>query len=245
MLNSFIRSQEYRVVYGISLGPRDALHIARLKLVHECLPPARKIVDLGGASNADQSEGALLAMGHPHRPCEVLIVDLRPVKRVTGITGAESAPVYASDDGAQVSYLYQSMAQPLPLEGGSADMVFSGESIEHVTETEAALICEEAFRILKPGGHFCLDTPNEALTRLESPNKYLHPEHRKEYQVPELRAKLERASFTIVQEAEICPMPETLRTHRFDSSELITNCRLSETPEEGYLFYLHAMKADK
>jgi Domain of unknown function (DUF4214) len=57
LLNAFLGSQEYRLVYDQVMQPLDALHAARMKLVHECLPPARKIVDLGGASSADQPEG--------------------------------------------------------------------------------------------------------------------------------------------------------------------------------------------
>jgi hypothetical protein len=55
-------------------------------------------------------------------------------------------------------------------------------------------------------------------------------------------AKPERAGFEIVAGKGICPMPETLRTQQFSFDELVANCGLSETPEEGYLFFFHAIK---
>ncbi len=242
VLNALLGSEEYRLVYGQEVQPLDALHTARMKLVRECLPPARTIVDLGGASSADQPEGALLVMGYPHRPCEVFVIDLPPAERLAGTRGAESAPAYATRDGATVHYVYQSMAQPLPFEDESVDMVFAGQSIEHVSEAEADLICRECLRILKPGGHFCLDTPNGALTRIQSPDENIHPEHRKEYRVPELRARLEGAGFEIVAGIGICPMPETLATGQFNFDELVAKRGLSDRPEEGYLFFFDAIK---
>ena len=48
------------------------------------------------------------------------------------------------------------------------DMVFSGQSIEHVHESDADLLLKGAFRILRPGGLLCLDTPNARVCRLHT-----------------------------------------------------------------------------
>jgi len=121
-------------------------------------------------------------------------------------------------------------------------LVFAGESIEHVSETEAWTVCAEVFRILKPGGYFCLDTPNAALTRLQSPERLIHPEHKREYMVHEIKGMLERTGFVISQTLGICPMPQSLRRKVFDPKELIRNIGLSQNPEEGYLFFIKAVK---
>jgi len=104
------------------------------------------------------------------------------------------------------------------------------------------IVCAEVFRILRPGGYFCLDTPNATLTRLQSPNLLIRPEHKKEYTVKEIREMLEQHGFVIVQALGICPMPESLRRKMFDPKELVRNIGLSENPEEGYLFFIKAIK---
>ncbi len=95
---------------------------------------------------------------------------------------------------------------------------------------------------MRPGGYFCLDTPNAALTRLQSPYRLIHPEHQKEYTFYEMLGMLERAGFEIIGALGICPMPESLKRGLFDFKELTRNVALNERPEEGYLFFLKAIK---
>lgn len=232
--------------YTLPMQPPDALHQARLLLVQQCLPPAQVIVDLGGAAFGHPS-GALLAMGYPHRPRQLLIVDLPPDERIWGIgirgvDDTEQLQEVVTHDGVQVRYLYRSMTDLGDIAANSVDLVFSGESIEHISEADGDIVCREVYRILKPGGYFCLDTPNAALTRLQSPHELIHPEHKKEYYVHELRTKLERWGFQIVEAKGICPMPESLRSKTFDYRELVQNIALCDNAEEGYLFFLKGMK---
>jgi len=179
-------------------------------------------------------------MGYPHRPREIRIVDKPPSQRLGG--GAEPSQEFVTADGVLICYLYQSMGDPLPIESEAVDLAFCGESIEHVTEAEADAVCREVYRILKPGGDFCLDTPNASLVRLQSPDTPIHPEHRKEYHVQELWDKLERWGFQIADARGICPMPASLRSGVFSYKEMVSNIGLSMRPEEGYLFYLRGIK---
>jgi SAM-dependent methyltransferase len=50
----------------------------------------------------------------------------------------------------------------LPLATGSADVVVSDNVLEHLHPDDGRRQMAEAFRILKPGGHLCLLTPNQA-----------------------------------------------------------------------------------
>jgi len=196
---------------------------------------------LGGAA-IGSPEGALLAMGYPHKPHQISIIDLPPDERLYGPRGAEAANTYVTVDGIHVDYHYSSMTDMSPFADNSIDLVWSGESIEHISEVEGDLVCQEAYRILKPGGYFCLDTPNAALTRIKSPDEFIHPEHQKEYLVSELRDKLARCGFEVVEEKGLCAMLNTLQTGQFDHRELACNISVSDHAESGYLFYLKAMK---
>jgi SAM-dependent methyltransferase len=241
----FLESDEYKNMHGLSMHPLEAAHRTRIQFIQEYLPAADVIVDLGGAAN-ESDAGALLMLGYPHHAQTIYIVDLPAEARFVGSSEPEQAAQsheLIARDGIKISYLYQSMSERLPLSDESVDLVFSGESIEHVTESEADAVCREAHRVLKQNGYFILDTPNAALTRIESPDELIHPEHKKEYYPHELRSKLEHWGFKIVDMGGICPMPDSLRTHTFSHKELVQRRGISNNPEEGYMFYLKAMKA--
>jgi SAM-dependent methyltransferase len=241
VVGSILQSNEFSRVGGLPTNPLLALHESRVQLVQRLLPAAEVVVDLGGAAH-DCPEGALLAMGYPHSPAEVMIIDLPPDRRMEGADGAERAREWVTSQGCRVRYVYQSMAVSWPIADCSVDLVWSGESIEHVSEAEADFVCRQAYRVLKEGGHFCLDTPNAALTRLQSPDEFIHPEHQVEYSVEELWRKVERWGFAVVESAGICPMPRSLREGVFDEAEMVHSIGLSDVPEEGYMFFVKAVK---
>lgn len=240
-LDSISNSAEFKRRYGMPIRPLDAVHQARMLLFQTRLPAAETIVDLGGAAH-NEPRGALLMMGYPHRPRSITILDLPPDDRIGGAEAAEASQELITAEGIAVRYLYRSMADLDPIADGSTDLVVSGESIEHISEAEAEQVCDQAFRILRPGGAFCLDTPNAHLTRIQSPDRLIHPEHQKEYYPAEIRAKLERRGFRIVDAAGICPMPESIRSGVFDFAEMTRNVALSNDPDEGYMFFFKAVK---
>jgi SAM-dependent methyltransferase len=241
IIAAMMASVEYLYYRDLPILPIHALHQARMQLFQQYLPPARRVLDLGGAAH-NHAEGALLLMGYPHRPEEIMIVDLPPPDRIGGEHASERVQELVTGDGIKVRYLYRSMADLADIPAASLDMVVSGESIEHISEADAELVCREVYRILEPGGSFCLDTPNALLTRLESPDKFIHPEHQKEYLVHELRDMLVQTGFTIAEEKAVCPMPESLHNRHFDAVEITRNIRLSDDPTEGYVFFIRAVK---
>ena len=244
VLRAVLNSEEFPLKQRLreSVGPAlQSLHESRMMLVQQHLPPADRVVDLGGASDQDP-EGALFAMGYPHLPRELLIIDLPPQDRFTR-PKTEVSQVVQAARGTRIEYCFRSMSDLVFLSASSTDLVFSAQSIEHVAEQEADEICTQVFRILKPGGHFCLDTPNARLTRLQSPTQLIHPEHKKEYYVSELRKKLTERCFQIIKELGINPMPHSIATQRFDYGEMIQNKCLSDDAESGYCFYIDAVKS--
>jgi SAM-dependent methyltransferase len=244
VLGAVLRSEEFRIRYSLGDPCRagiESLHQARCLLVATHLPPAEAILDLGGSSSHDP-EGALFALGYPHTPRELIIVDLPPEVRFGAARLAKEEAVLGAARGTRIRYVHQSMADLSFQPDASVDLVVSGESIEHISEAEADLVCAGAWRVLKPGGRFCLDTPNARLTRLQSPGQLIHPEHQKEYTFSELRAKLRRHGFRIVKALGIVPMPESVKTGQFSWAEMARNTALSEDPEIGYCFFIEAGK---
>lgn len=221
-------------------GAIMALHSARMKLFTQHLPAAEVVVDLGGASTSDP-EGALFALGYPHTPRELYIVDL-PADGRLAEPGARPEAAVQAKRGTSIQYIYGSMSDLHAIGDETVDLVVSGQSIEHVTEEEAELVFQEVFRVLRPGGHFCLDTPNARLTRVQSPEQLIHPEHKKEYLVPELTQKLVRRGFRVAAVKGICPMPVSLATGQFDLSEMARNATLSDSAKNCYAFFVDAAK---
>ena len=81
----------------------------------------------------------------------------------------------------------------------TVDLVYSGQSIEHVTEDEGDVVLKESFRVLKPGGFMAIDTPNGLVCRLQQAS-FIDPDHKVEYTLGELRDKVTSAGFTVLTE---------------------------------------------
>lgn len=215
-------------------------HQARLELVQKQLPPAECILDIGGAS-ASEPCGSLLLMGYPHQPKRIDIVDLPGEERFFQSSSVD-VKTYITPQGTQIDYHYISMTGITKFPDASFDLVWSGQSIEHITPEEANVVISEVYRILKPNGYFCLDTPNRHMTLLQVKQGFIHPEHKIEYVPKELVEKITNSGFTIVQQKAVSPMPISYQKRRFNRLELIHSKSLGDDPNTGYSFYLKCQK---
>lgn len=179
-------------------------------------------------------------MGYPHHSKRLFIIDLPPEERTDKPIQKVSRVVTTAKT--VVEYVLTSMADLSMIPADSIDLVFSGESIEHVSEDEAEQTMREAYRILKEGGYFCLDTPNARLTRLQSPGALIHAEHKKEYYFEEIKQKLTSAGFSIEETGGICPMRESIRSGVFNFDEMLENPVLDADPEVCYLLFFKCKK---
>ena len=231
-------SSELRVHVPILAASLHAsLHASRSEFIIG-LPPARRIVDLGGGSTWD-ARGAMVALGYPYDFDELVIVDLPPDDR---------HPLYHSErygtnqtDRGLVRYEYRSMADLSFAEDESVDLIYSGQSIEHVTEEDGDIVLKESFRVLRPGGIMAIDTPNGLVCRLQQEG-FIDPDHKVEYTLGELRAKVTRAGFEVVSERGLNWGGPAVGRGEFDPVALAGNTGIFYDADACYLLALLVAK---
>jgi SAM-dependent methyltransferase len=213
----------------------ESMHRARQAWI-VALPPARRILDLGGSSTTSE-RGALLEMGYPHPFEDLIIVDL-PQDLRHDLYATATSPTTARDGEGRVSYLYRSMADLSDLDDGTFDLVCSGQSYEHVTRDEGERVLREVHRVLRPGGTLALDTPNRALTALQlrgSGQEFINPDHKVEYHHREMLELFDRNGFVVDRAAGLNGMPRSAGAGQFDLEELIDSEPVSDDVESAYM----------
>jgi SAM-dependent methyltransferase len=136
-------------------------------------------------------------MGYPYPFDELTIIDLPDEERHELYQVGKEQKDVESPLG-MVRHRYHSMVDLSDYADNSVDLVYSGQSIEHVSLDEGDKVLAEVYRVLRPGGHFALDTPNARVTRQQQA-EFIDPDHEHEYTYEELREKLERAGFNILE----------------------------------------------
>lgn len=219
-----------------------SLHESRTRFVRS-LPRGSRIVDLGGVDMSDP-RGGLVRFGYPYRFDSMVIVDLPSPDR---------HPTYQTDhlfkqidyevptEKGPVTYRYHSMVDLSAFDDASIDLVYSGQSFEHVTAEEGRVVLKEVFRILRVGGYLALDTPNARLTRLQQ-SEFIDPDHKVEYTWPELSALLSDTGLSLERAHGLNYCGEGVRLGQFDMTEMAANCGLFDAVEDCYLMAAVARK---
>jgi predicted SAM-dependent methyltransferase len=133
------------------------------------------------------------------------------------------------------------MADLSMYEDGSFDLVYSGQTIEHVTEDECDVVLAEVLRVLRPGGWFCVDTPNGPACRLQQPD-FINPDHKVEYGHHEFVAKLRRAGFEVRTEKGLNWLGPAFALGQFHAPVVSHYVGLYGVPEECYLLAYECQK---
>jgi SAM-dependent methyltransferase len=234
MVDRIRTSSEFRTVArGWATGLHGSLHASRCEFIIG-LPRARRIIDVGGGHTSD-GRGALVALGYPYDFEELVIVDLPPEDR---------HDLYKSDpfgdgdtDRGRVRYEYRSMVDLSFAEEASVDLVYSGQSIEHVPESAGDDVLAGAFRALRPGGYMAIDTPNGRLCRMQQ-DDFIDPDHDVEYTLEQLRDKVIRAGFEIETIRGLNWGGPGVAQGRFDLAALSANYGIHHAADECYLLAL-------
>lgn len=203
-----------------------SMHMSRRQFVRS-LPRAKRILDLGGTDQADE-QGALVTLGYPYEFERLVVVDLPPEARHEIYRGG----VWKETESrlGPVTYAHHSMTDLSPYPDDDFDLVYSGQSIEHVTEEEGEQVMREVSRVLAKGGWFCLDTPNGPVWRIRGP-ELINPDHKIEYSHGQLSGALQRHGFEMVDAKGLNYAGRSVATGRFDESEAAGNIGVYAEPE--------------
>lgn len=176
-------------------GMRD---VARALLDDATLPTTGMLVDVGCGSGQTMA-WALEFLPH----WDAIGIDVAP----EGVAAARAAGLHA----------LEASALDLPLPDNSADLVITLDMLQHLPLAggdQAAM--NEMHRVLRPGGHLLVRTNAQTFPRMaDDPRAHFHA-----YEVGELRAKLERAGFTVLRVGSVnallglAEIPRRLRARR-------------------------------
>ncbi len=225
----YASSEWWTVAPFTELAP--ALHFSRSLFVRS-LPRARRILDLGGTA-LGSDKGAMVLMGYPYAFEELVVVDLPPDDRNDLYKETVARDVIETELG-PVQYRYHSMSDLTAYGDASFDLVYSGQSIEHVPVDEAERVLSAAARILRPGGHLALDTPNARVCRVQQPG-FIDPDHDYEYTHSEMMEKLRGAGLEVLEAKGLNLAARSVAEGVFSLREVATNRGLFAEIEDCYL----------
>jgi SAM-dependent methyltransferase len=215
-----------------------SMHVSRSEFVAG-LPPASSILDLGG-THQGYSDGALVHLGYPYPFERLVVVDLPVEDRHEIYRGGSDGRTVQSELG-PVQFAFHSMVDLERYRDGSFELVYSGQSIEHVSEADGDSVVREAFRVLAPGGWFCLDTPNGPVWRLRSA-ELMNDDHQVEYSAAELVAKLTAGGFEVTERKGLNLMRRGVASGVFDEDEASAHPGVYAAAEDCLLLAIVARK---
>jgi SAM-dependent methyltransferase len=194
------------------------------------LPPGAETVLSGGASGAWYFDW--------FRSCYET-----PIKRHIAVEAFAPEP---EELPSEVEWLARTLGDLTPVAASSVDLVYAGQTIEHLWPEDIVGFLLEAHRVLKPGGRIALDSPNR---RISTAVTWLQPEHTVEFTISEISELLACAGFSEIEIRGVWLCYDTER-HRFlpleqpdpdgDWSASRRVEQAAESPEDSFIWWAEA-----
>jgi hypothetical protein len=152
---------------------------------------------------------------------------------------------------ANVQWIANTVGDMNAVASNECELVFSGENLEHLWPEEVVGFFLESWRVLKPGGHLVVDSPNRLLTE---PYVWSHPEHTVEVTPAEAKNLAELAGFEVTRLRGIwlCRDPVSKRLLPLDPNSVDDKWPLVERalsaeddPDNSFLWWLEAVKRER
>ncbi len=241
LVDTIYNSPEFRMLHKTSFP--GMVHLGRVQWI-KTLDYYETIFDIGGSSpNLDL--GAMIELGYPHRPKEILIFDLPEDQQYWKIK-----PKYPQDrdyifNWGVLKYEHgriETIDTYKNLANTSYDMIFMGQTIEHIYQDKLPNVLRWIRAHLKPNGKFIFDTPNREITKIQIPNNWIDEDHKYEYTPEEMESLLNREGLKVIKKTGILNMPGTHISKNFNPLEVYETEILNNSPETSYLFAFECSK---
>jgi SAM-dependent methyltransferase len=162
--------------------------------------------------------------------------------------GVEYYSPEPEDLPAGVEWIRNTVGDMSGVRTGEVDLVFSGQNLEHLSAEDVVAFLAEAHRVLRPGGHLVIDSPNRLVTARYG---WSHPEHTIELTPSEAAELATLAGFDVrtvrgmwrcVADADDTMLP-------FDADDeaqrLLRTQSAVDDPDASFLWWLEAQRSDR
>lgn len=150
-----------------------------------------------------------------------------------------------------VTWIANTASDMSDVEDNSCDLVFSGQNLEHLWPEEVAGFVTEAARVLRPGGHLVIDSPNRLIT---TPLNWSHPEHTIELTPDEACELVRLAGFDVAsvqgiwlcrdpRSGEVLPLDPNADAPGWSVTERILLAR--DQPDNSFIWWIEAVLSDR
>jgi SAM-dependent methyltransferase len=234
MIDSIYSSPEFIMHYKIPFP--TMVHKGRVEWI-KSLEKFDTIFDIGGSS-PNIEEGAMIELSYPHRAKSITIFDLPEEEQYWGKPKFPQDRDYNFEWGT-LKYEHgrvETIDSYANLVDIKYDMVFMGQTIEHIYPDKLPIVLRWISGHLKTNGKFIFDTPNRIITKVQTPEKWIDEDHKHEYTPSEMESLLNRCGLKVTKKTGIVDMPDTLSSGCFNPLEVYDTELINNSPDSSYLF---------